>query len=154
MSKWVKIVLAQEISLDDYGDYYSREIIRGSITDWEEISDEDFKFLRNNMYHLFSSAADAGLKPHLLVKDEVPIMQRIHSVRDEIRKYEEKKRQQQEKLEQEKADRARKRMLKKAQSELELLQQLQEKYGVEATIDAVKVTEGLMKKSGKAKTVK
>jgi hypothetical protein len=149
MSKLVKIVLSQGISLDDYGDYYSRNIIRDSITDWEEISDEDFKFLRSNIQFLFKSAADAGLMPCLLVKDELPIVQRIQSVRDEIRKFEEEKRLRQEREEQEKADRVRKRLLKKAQSELELLQQLQEKYGVEATIDAVKVAEDLMKKSGK-----
>jgi hypothetical protein len=154
MSRLVKIVLAQDISLDDYGDYYSRNIIRDSITDWEEVSDEDFNFLRGNLSWLFRSVQDAGMTPCLLVKDEQPIVQRIQSVKDEIRKYEENQRKQREKAEQEKAERARKRLLKQAKSELELLTQLQEKYGIEAAVDPEKAVETLVGKSGRAKTVK
>jgi hypothetical protein len=153
MSKWVKVILAQEIQLDDYGDYYSRNIIRDSITDWEEISDEDYEFLRKNLYHLFNTAADPGLRPYILVKDEVPIVQRIQSVRDEIRKFEEQKRKRQEEDERKKAERARKRMLRTAKSELELLSQLQEKYGIEVAVDPEKAVETLVKKA-KSKTVK
>lgn len=149
MGRWVKIVLAQEISLDDYGDYYSRNIIRDSITDWEEVSDEDFKFLQGNLSWLFRSVRDHGLQPFLLVKDEQPILQRIQSVKDEIRKFEEEQRKQREKAEQEKAERARKRLLKQAKSELELLNQLQEKYGIDAPVDPEKAVETLVKRAGK-----
>jgi hypothetical protein len=154
MSKWVKIVLSQEISLDDYGDYYSRNIIRDSITDWEEVSDEDYKFLCSNLIWLFKTVHAAGMKPCLLVKDELPIIQRVQSVKDEIRRYEQEKRQAEEKIEQERAERVRKRLLKKASSELELLKQLQDKYGVEAEINAEKAVDNLTKKNKAAKTVK
>jgi hypothetical protein len=154
MSRLVKIVLAQDISLDDYGDYYSRNIIRDSITDWEEVSDEDFDFLKSNIVHLFRSVRDAGMQPCLLVKDEQSIVQRIQSVKDEIRKFEEDRRKQQEEDEQRKAERARQRLLKKAKSEIELLTQLQEKYGIEATVDPEKAVSRLVKKSNKTKTVK
>lgn len=131
MSKWVKIVLSQEISLDEYGDYYSRNIIRDSITDWEEVSDGDYKFLLTNLHHLFKTVREAGMNPCLLVKDEQPIIQRIQSVREEIRRHQDYERKRLEKEEQEKAERTRKRLMKKAANEIELLKQLQEKYGTD-----------------------
>lgn len=129
MSKMVKILLGRDVGqyLDD--DYYGRSIIQDSISDWEEISDEDYKFLKANFHMLFKSLnADYNLSPFLIVKDNIPVIERINSIKKELDK--ERARQLAYEAEQEakRADRARKRMLKKAKDERALLEELKAKY--------------------------
>jgi hypothetical protein len=123
MSKLVKIVLVQSIDCDDH---YTQAIIRESINDWEEVSDEDFVFLEKNIYRIVE--APYGFYPKLIIKDHVPVTQRISSIRTLIA--EEQAAQAAEKERRKAAEQARqqKRMLKKAESELALLEQLKKKY--------------------------
>ena len=123
MSKLVKIVLVQNIDCDDH---YTQAVIRESINDWEEVSDEDFVFLEKNLYRIVD--APYGFYPKLIIKDHVPIAQRIVSVKTLIA--EEQAAQAAEKDRKRAAEQARqpKRMLKKAESELALLEELKKKY--------------------------
>lgn len=123
MSKLVKIVLVQNIDCDDH---YTQAVIRESINDWEEVSDEDFVFLEKNLYRIVD--APYGFYPKLIIKDHVPIAQRIISVKTLIA--EEQAAQAAEKDRKRAAEQARqqKRMLKKAESELALLEELKKKY--------------------------
>ena len=123
MSKLVKIVLVQNIDCDDH---YTQAVIRESINDWEEVSDEDVVFLEKNLYRIVD--APYGFYPKLIIKDHVPIAQRIVSVKTLIA--EEQAAQAAEKDRKRAAEQARqqKRMLKKAESELALLEELKKKY--------------------------
>ena len=123
MTKLVKIVLVQSIDCDDH---YTQAVIRESINDWEDVSDEDFVFLEKNMYRIVN--APYGFYPKLIIKDHVPIAQRIVSVKALIA--EEQAAQAAEKERRRLAEQARqqKRMLKKAESELALLEELKKKY--------------------------
>lgn len=124
MPKQVKIVLMQDVS----DDYYSQKIIRDSISDWEEVSDDDFRFLQDNLFRIFRDIGQHGYAPTLLVKDDQPITARIKQIRDAIEKQRRVEQEEKEKKANAQAEAAKKRLLKKANSERELLAQLQAKY--------------------------
>jgi len=123
MTKLVKIVLVQDIECDDHN---TQAVIRESINDWEEVSDEEFVFLEKNIYRIVD--APFGFYPKLIIKDHVPIAQRIISIKRLIA--EDQAAQAAEKERRRAAEQARqkKRMLKKAESELALLEELKKKY--------------------------
>lgn len=122
MSKWVKIVLVEEAS----DDYYSRKIIRDGITDWEEISDEDFDLLRYNLRRLYDT--EYNLEPMLIVKDDVAVVDRLKSIKDALVK--ERARQEADKRKREEAKLAREqaRLQKKLGTEKELFEKLKSKF--------------------------
>jgi hypothetical protein len=51
MVKYIKVVRT-ESNYDEYGDSYASYIAE-SITDWDEISDEDYEFLKKYSYSIF-----------------------------------------------------------------------------------------------------
>ena len=123
MTKLVKIVLVQSIECDDH---YTQSIISAGINDWEEVSNEDFVFLEKNLYRIVD--APYGFYPKLIIKDPMPIAQRIVSIKTLIA--EEQAAQAAKNVRRLAAEQARqqKRMLKKAESELALLEELKKKY--------------------------
>ena len=123
MTKLVKIVLVQSIDCDDH---YTQTVIRESVTDWEEVGDEDLAFLEKNLYRIVD--VPYGYYPKLIFKDHMPIAQRIVSIKTLIA--EEQAAQAAKKDRRLAAEQARqqKRMQKKAESELALLEELKKKY--------------------------
>ena len=88
MTKMIKCkILVVENQYDQYGDYVS-QAITGHITDWDEVSEDDFGLLVRNLYKL-SADYDGQL---IVVKyDEVPIAQRISDIVNILKKEEEKR---------------------------------------------------------------
>lgn len=123
MSKLVKILLIQHIDCDDY---YSQSIIRESINDWEEISDEDFQFLKQYLTRVID--VPYGFSATLVVKDNVPVVQRINSVKELIATEQAAEAAAKAKRDKAAQERQQARMLKKAASELALLEELKKKY--------------------------
>lgn len=128
----VKILIATDSS-SDYDDYYSRVILRQGITDWEEISDEDLAFLRNNLYHIVDRNVHGySATPILVVQDEVNLVQRIASIKDAIRVENERRAVAEEAARKKReAAKLKKELAKKAKTEAEelaLLNALKEKY--------------------------
>jgi predicted RNA-binding protein with RPS1 domain len=112
------------ISVDDY---YDQQILTQGISDWEEISEEDFQFVQQNLHLL--QKINNNVHQYVLVREpEGGALQAIKSIRDEVeraakaeqeRKAEAKRRSQA--AAQKKADKARNK-------ELEQLKKLKEKY--------------------------
>lgn len=133
--KKVKIVFTQSIGYDDY---YGEEIIRDSLTDWEELSDEDFKLLKSNLHLIAKNKLGHEYSPRIIVQDEHPIQYRLESIKKALAELAEKKRIADEQREAKKKIAAEKKRqkeiekLKKASdSERELFLQLKEKFGNE-----------------------
>lgn len=122
MSKWVKIVLVEETS----DDYYSRKIIRDGLTEWEEISDEDFELLRYNVRQLYDYTHN--LEPMLIVRDDVPVVERLKSVKDALAKEKAKQEADKRKKEEAKLAREQAKLMKKVASEKELFEKLKAKF--------------------------
>ena len=122
--KQVKIVLTDQTVDDSYGDSYTT-IIRDSITDWEEISDDDYELLKDNFWQLQKKYTQNAM---LIEKDTVSVIERIASIKEWIQ--EERIRQEQEAAKRKAAaeEKALKRMLKKAGDEKRLLEELKKKY--------------------------
>lgn len=74
----VKIVMCEEFSDDDY----SRTILREGISDWEEITKEEYEFLRTHLNGMYSSSYP--YRAVLICEDEVPVRERITSIKQTI----------------------------------------------------------------------
>lgn len=128
MTKQVKILLGKDICFDD--DYYSKKLIQDSLSDWEEISDEDYWFLHSNMWRLFKDyQSNYDLVPVLLVKDEKSVVQRVTSIKEIIQQEKEKQAKEKAAAEAKKLEKAKQRLLKKNLSEKELFEELKKKFG-------------------------
>lgn len=79
----VKIVFA---STNYYGDDdVNWDEVRSSITDWEEISNEDLALLKAWLPTLIpASVFPPGFEPKILIKDPKPISDRLLSIRELI----------------------------------------------------------------------
>lgn len=123
--KEVKIVLVHD-AYTDYDD--SKGIIQEGVSDWESISDEDYKLLQQNWWKLCDHMNVHNARLVLLEKDSVPVKRRIDSIKGWITE----ERQRQEREAQIKRDKAQARALKKlaadAASEKRLLEELKKKY--------------------------
>lgn len=128
MVKQVKILLSRDV-YDGYDDPYSRSILQDGISDWEEISDEDYNFLRNNLYMLSNLySKEYNLSPILVVKDEKPVLNRIESIKEFIKNEQRREAERKAEEERKKTEKAKKRMLKKVADERALFEQLKEKF--------------------------
>ncbi len=78
----IKIVLVNSGSYGEYDDY-SSDIIRAGISDWEYVSDDDYAFLKNNLWRGFQEERKKGMEPMIIMEDTVPVFQRI----DDIKKF-------------------------------------------------------------------
>lgn len=121
----VRIVLVH----DQYTDYDdSKGIMQEGVSDWEQISDADFKLLQANWWRLSSHLNVDDARLVLLEKDRVPVKARIDSIKQWIEQ-EHARQEQEEAAKRAKAEeRARKKLLKNAESELRLLEELRKKY--------------------------
>lgn len=84
---FVKIFLMERLgSYYDNSDVNSEiEILSEGISDWEEISDDDLNFLRNNL-NLLAPYYGKQYSPRLIVKDSQSVRERIQSIKDLILK--------------------------------------------------------------------
>lgn len=127
--KEVRVIL-----INDQCGYYDEEethgsaVIREGISDWEEITDEEYRLLKSNWWRFVNDLRATGARPVLLEKDSMPVKHRINSIRDWLRI-------ERERIDAEAAtkrakaeERARKKLLKDAESELKLLEELRKKY--------------------------
>ena len=89
--KEVKIVLVHD-AYTDYDD--SKGIIQEGVSDWEQISDEDYKLLQQNWWKLCEHMNVHNARLVLLEKDSVPVKRRIDSIKGWIT--EERQRQERE----------------------------------------------------------
>ena len=86
MTKLVKIILVED---DTYGDGYDDpyQKVTGTITDWDEISDDDYEVLLENKTLWADTLRNKygwGLCPRILLKPEEPITEIIQTVHDLI----------------------------------------------------------------------
>jgi hypothetical protein len=120
----VKLFTYINVFIDDY---YDNQVLTQGISDWEEITEEDFEYIKNNLHIL--QEANKHSQQYVLVREpEGGALQAIKSIKDEVeraakaeleRKAEAKRKNQA--AAQKKADKARNK-------ELEQLKKLKEKY--------------------------
>lgn len=123
--KEVRIVLVHD-AYTDYGD--TSGILQEGISDWETISDEDHKLLQQNWHRLTQHMNYSHARPVLLEKDSHPVRKRIDSIKGWIAA-ERAREEHEEATKRAKAEeRARKKLLKNAESERKLLEELRKKY--------------------------
>lgn len=115
MSKKVKLVIIEEFSDDDY----SQSILREGITDWEELTDEEYSFLHNELNKLIQVKYPYRVGIVTLVDDS--IHNRIINLKDKIQKEMELKNKKQLKFQEE-------RRLRNELKEKKLLEELEAKY--------------------------
>lgn len=121
----VKIILVQTIDCD----YYSKQIVRDSITDWEEVTEEEFTLLRDNLRSVVTIGREHyDYEPMLIVKDDKPVVEHIKTIREAIEQQRAKREAEAERRRQKKLEKDMKMALEKAESERALLAALKEKY--------------------------
>jgi hypothetical protein len=120
----VRIVL---VECDNYYDSYTNEslyAIRDSISDWEDISQEDYDLLVRYQNKLESQY---DCKVLILEKDPKSVMERLASIREWVQQQRDLEEQAKKKREAAAQERANQKLLKKAKSELALLEELKKK---------------------------
>ena len=120
-----KIVLVNETYNRYYRSYVPTHIL-DSITDWEEVTEEELSLLRRYISRL--PLPGENLSYLLLVKDDKPIHRKINSIRKLIE--EEKEKEVKEKRKKEETNRKRQETKRKNQEEKEQkeLERLKKKY--------------------------
>jgi hypothetical protein len=122
----VRLILA--LNSYDY-DNDDRAVLKEGVVDWEKISEEDYQFLRANLYLLETQLASSiGGSLILVEKDPVPVRERISSIKAWIAAQQEKIKLEEAAKKAKAEERARKKLLKNASSELQLLEELRKKY--------------------------
>ena len=129
----VKILIATETSQYEYDDYYTQHILRQGITDWEDISEEDLDFLQKNRYNIIDREKYGhDAYPIVLVQDDITLVDRISSIREFIKKQEEKRKKLDEEMRKKREAAAlKKKLAQAAKTEAEekaLLEALKAKY--------------------------
>jgi len=99
--------------------------LRDPITDWEEVSNEDYRLLQQWKWKLED---EVGQRVVIVEQDPTPVVARIKNIRDWLAEKQREKEQQEKKRIEQAAERARKKLLKQSESEIELLKKLKEKY--------------------------
>jgi hypothetical protein len=122
----VKVILVENIYSYGNNKHNWREF-KDSITDWEEISNEEVTLLRTNLQYLPPN--DYYTKYQLIVKDDVPVLKRLAELMPAI----EAKAQAEEAKRLKKSETAKKaaetRKRKEEAADKKLLKELQAKYG-------------------------
>lgn len=120
----VKILVVKE-SIDR--DEYTTRTLVGSLSDWEEVSEEDVKILKQHSW-LFSEPIKKSFgfdfNPYIVFQDEVPIAERIKGVHVFL----ENERKHKEREEAEKQKRLKRKKKLQEIKERELFKKLKEKY--------------------------
>lgn len=123
----VKIVRVIDGYYDSYGDDAFKHI-KDSLSDWETISEEDYTLLKDNFWRLQQRASNSNSSLVLIEKDPVSVMERISSIREWIAEERSRQEQEQVKRRAQADERAKKKLLKKSETELRLLEELKKKY--------------------------
>lgn len=120
----VRIILYNvEYDYSDYGhDSFS---IIDSISDWETITDQELNLLRR---YIDKEDFGKGYYPLLLVKDDVPVFERIKNIKAYVKRLELKHKKYEEELKKKEEARKEKSAAKKAEKERKMLEKLKEKY--------------------------
>ena len=106
----------------------SSVILREGISDWENISDEDYQVLKDNFWRLQHGTYQTDLRPVLIEQDSVPLAKRIINIKELIAQERERQEKEQADRKAKEAERTRKKLLKKAGDEQKLLEELKKKY--------------------------
>lgn len=118
MSKEVRLLLVMS------SDCYECPDVAHNISDWEVISDEDFSFLKNNIHRLSIPKETNGFRYILACKDDVPVISRIESIKEFVRKESDIA----AKYEADKKKKAAERRKRKLEEEKALLEKLKKKF--------------------------
>jgi len=127
MAKEIKILLVEDCYSNYDDDYSSTTVLRENISDWETVEDEDYEILRKNI-NMFVRQLPSGFRPIIVMKDPVRVVDRVINIKNELAALKAAQEAEREKRRKDEQDRAKKRMLKKAASELALLEELKKKY--------------------------
>lgn len=120
----VKIIFAS----NDY-DEINWDRVQSSLTDWEEIGEEDFKLLKLYLYDLVpDDIRRAGFVPKILVKDPVPVMERIYNLKELLKARKEKEEADKRKREEARLKKQLAKSAKQELSEKELYEHLRSKF--------------------------
>ena len=123
MSRKIAILLSREFYTGDYDDYYHKII--DSITDWEEVSDEDYKTLQLASYTTGFQIIERPVNtPAFIAKTVADYL--VAAKAAILKAEEEKKKRAAVALE-----RKHKKELKDKESKLKLLKKLQEELGAD-----------------------
>jgi len=120
----IKILLVDE-SYYDYDDNYHAAVLRSGITDWEEVSQEDYDFLVRNKFRLKSNF-NANIV--IVTQDDTPVLKRIQDIKAEIQKEIDKAEEEKNKKKKRAEENRLKKLAKTEAEEKELLNMLKSKY--------------------------
>lgn len=76
----IKIIIAD--GYYDYDDHWCNRMAEG-ISDWEDVSDEDYQFISSNIHHL---KLKTGGAPVIIQQDSVRVVDRINDIKKTIKK--------------------------------------------------------------------
>lgn len=110
-----------------YDDYENNYVLTHGISDWEEVSQEEFFFMRDNLNILQRQYHDQRLI--LVTQPEIGILDGIVSIKNAIKKAKELDEQRKAEAAKKKQAEADKKLAKERNKELAQLKKLQEKYG-------------------------
>lgn len=86
MARKIKIVWVQSYT----DDYDTRLVMRGvPEDDFEEVSDEEYQLIRQNLHTVPRPSYD--LEPRIVELDRVPVIERLESIKEHVRRYEEQR---------------------------------------------------------------
>ena len=140
----VKLLWITDYSLSDLNDAFDSEIV-SSITDWEDVSDEDLKILKNNFWVVNGilntpNVGERPLYPLLVVKPDpstthpeskLSLSNVLLQVKDHIAKEEARIEAQRKAAEKKKAEREAKKEVKSLAEKKALLEKLKQELGEE-----------------------
>lgn len=129
----VKLLITTSVASYDEYDSYSADIIRAGLTDWEEITDQEYEYLESKKYYLGQALKlRSGEEIVIMKQDDRPVIERISSLTAFIKKLEDDRVKEEAARLKKKEDAALARKLKKQAKteaeELALLEQLKAKH--------------------------
>lgn len=140
----VKLLWSSDYSLSDLNAAFDSEIV-SSITDWEDVSDEDLKILKNNIWMVNGilntpNVGERPLYPLLVVKPDpsttrpeskLSLSNVLLQVKDHVAKEEARIEAQRKAAEKKKAEREAKKEVKSLAEKKALLEKLKQELGEE-----------------------
>ncbi len=124
----IKVIFVEDYNGDDYGNYDSR--IVDSTTSWEDVSEEDYQFLRNNMHMVLAEFTKgySSVRPVLIREDEMSVARRIESVKEALERQKAKREADAAALKKKQDDAAKKRKKKAEERERRDFERLKAKF--------------------------
>jgi hypothetical protein len=120
----VKLFMYIDRHLDDYD---CEQILTQGISDWEEISEEDFEFIRQNLHVL--QRVNNHTQQYILVREpEGGALQAIKSIKDEVARAVKAELERKAEAKRKQAESAEKKAAKAKAKEIEQLKKLLEKH--------------------------